>query len=85
MLRSLLYAREKVRLPTSYSPTEAVRRLAANVERPTFWMWFTRAMALGTVSCERVVLYRYRPWVHNSFVPVFTGRFEAIHVGAKTT
>jgi hypothetical protein len=80
MLRSVLgalYAKEEARFPTVYSPTLAAQRLVAHVKRWVFQTLFKEAV-IGKVSRERVVLYRYRPMIHNSFAQFFTGHFEVI-------
>ena len=63
--------------PTPYSPTEAARRLAANVKHRNSYFDVTfEETVMGTVASDHVVLHRHRPPLQNPFMPIFKGCFE---------
>jgi hypothetical protein len=73
-LKFLLYSSVEARFPTRMSVEEAVDRLSRNVIRGVWRTLFFEAV-VGSVTADRVVLHRHRPWLHNSFIPFFRGRF----------
>ncbi|MFQ5848505.1 MAG: hypothetical protein ACE5IQ_12650 [Candidatus Methylomirabilales bacterium] len=78
MLRSLVqlvFGSRPVSFESPFSVNEAVRRLAASVSRSVFRTVFREAV-IGKVAASRVMLYRYRPFLRNSFLPVFVGSFQ---------
>src|SRR5262245_27231057 len=58
------------------SPEEGVR-LLKNVVHSSFFPPLTRQALLGRVTSTRVTLWRHRPFVQNSFIPVFSGEFTS--------
>lgn len=74
-LKELIFGSQTGRFATPFSREEAARRLAASVKRTVLHTLFRQAV-VGKVSVERVYLYRYRPFIQNSFAPVFLGSFQ---------
>jgi len=66
------------RKPLSYefagSIQDGVKRLRNSVKGTAFHSPFQQCV-VGKVSETKVVLRRYRPFWHNSFIPVFRGKF----------
>jgi hypothetical protein len=50
-------------------------RLLRNVVRSSFFPPLTRQALLGRVTPSRVSIWRHRPLIQNSFIPVYYGRF----------
>lgn len=77
-----LQAARPTTFPSVHGLDESVRRLRALTprRRPKSVIG---AVAVGTVSVQRVVLHRSLPYVQNSFKPVFRGRFEESHGGVQ--
>jgi hypothetical protein len=67
--------REATGFSSAYGLAESVGRLSAATKRWTLFD-FGNTVAVGRVSTDSVRLRRVIPMVHNSFQPVFMGRFE---------
>jgi hypothetical protein len=53
-----------------------IKLLSNAVRRTPFQTLLTESL-VGKVTKSKVQIYRYRPLFHNSFVPVFYGRFKS--------
>jgi hypothetical protein len=71
----LLYDSTPAEFRSAYGLAESVGRLSAATKRWTLFD-FGNTVAVGRVSTDSVQLRRVIPMVHNSFQPVFMGRFE---------
>lgn len=69
-----LFSRTPETFEFSGSPEQAARRLSSLIRSSVFKTWRTEAV-IGRATPDRVVLYRHRPFVRNSFIPRFVGRF----------
>ncbi|MFA5352859.1 MAG: hypothetical protein WC291_01385 [Thermodesulfovibrionales bacterium] len=89
-----LYGKYRIEYKSRYPLNESVKRLKAVVK--SRWNPFPiQEGVYGSVSADRVRLYRVIPFVRNSFAPIFMGAFKysdgvvvlsgffSIHIGAK--
>lgn len=70
-----LFGGEAASFRSPHSPHEAATRLASAVKRTAFHTLF-REGVVGKSTVDRVRLFRYRPFLSNSFAPYFTGSFQ---------
>lgn len=75
-----LFESEAASFRSPHSPHEAATRLASAVRRTAFHTLYREAV-VGKSTVDRVRLFRYRPFVSNSFAPYFTGSFQLKHGG----
>jgi hypothetical protein len=62
-----------------YGPIDdGVKVLSANVKRTVFQTFFHESL-VGKVTTSKVKIWRYRPLFHNSFIPVFSGKFRELN------
>jgi len=73
-LYTMIFGSHPASYPAIGSPADAAERLSMHVQQSVFRTMFTEAI-VGKVTVDKVVLSRYRPWIRNSFNPVFRGRF----------
>jgi hypothetical protein len=67
---------DSISFPSRFSIETSVKRLRQNVKRSSLNTLFSEA-PVGKITQANVVIYRYRPSLHNSFRPIFRGRFVA--------
>jgi hypothetical protein len=70
-----LFSKTHVSFAFSGSPEQAAGRLSSLIA-PNILKTWRREAVVGKSMPHRVVLYRYRPFVRNSFIPRFVGRFS---------
>lgn len=70
-----LFGSEAASFRSPHSPHEAAARLASAVKRTAFHTFFREAV-VGKSTVDRVRLFRYRPFLSNSFASYFTGSFQ---------
>ena len=70
-----LFAKTPASFEFEGSPEQAAQRLSSLIAPSIFKSW-TREAVIGKATPDRVVLYRHRPFVRNSFIPRFVGRFS---------
>ena len=70
-----LFAKTAASFEFSGSPEQAAQRLSSLIAPSIFKSW-TREAVIGKATPDRVVLYRHRPFIRNSFIPRFVGRFS---------
>jgi hypothetical protein len=70
-----LFFRRSVTFDYYGSIESGVKVLSANVKR-TVLQTFLHESLVGKVTKSKVKIWRYRPLLHNSFIPVFSGKFR---------
>ena len=70
-----IYETRLASFPAMGSPADAAKRLSQVVRPSVFHTLFKQAV-VGKVSVDKAVLSRHRPWINNSFKPIFTGQFN---------
>jgi hypothetical protein len=70
-----LFTRTPARFEFPGSPDQAADRLSSLISPSIFKSW-SKQSVIGKATPNRVVLYRHRPYVRNSFIPRFVGQFS---------
>ena len=72
--RDLLYGTSPAEFASAFGPEDSIERLKSVTVRMILFP--TEQIMVGRVNADRVALRRVTPTVHNTWAPVFTGRFE---------
>lgn len=75
MIKKLLFLSTPAKFQSQFSSEEAARRLKLNVMITALLTLFN-ASAVGRGTPDKLVLYWSRPFISNSFIPIFKGKFQ---------